>query len=63
MAQVEYYGEKWGDEEDEIDKAYIENGKIFLPHSCDEWTIGGIDQAEELIADLKELIKKLKELK
>ena len=49
-------------------KAYISNdgwgedspkGKICLPHSCDEWIIGGEKEARKLINDLEELIKKL----
>jgi hypothetical protein len=27
-------------------------GTIFLPHSCDEWVIGGTEQIKELILDL-----------
>ena len=35
--------------------------KIFLlPHSCESWIIGGKEEAEALIADLQELIKKKK---
>ena len=27
----------------------------YLPHSCDEWLIGTVEQVEELIADLHEV--------
>lgn len=30
-----------------------------LPHSCDEWVIGGPKEIDDLIADLTELKKKL----
>lgn len=29
----------------------------YLPHSCDEWVIGGREQIEILIADLQEALK------
>ncbi len=29
---------------------------IFLPHSCNEWIIGGAQQARELIKDLEAAI-------
>lgn len=35
-------------------------GKIVLPHSCDEWIIGGEKEARQLIEDLEKLIKELK---
>ena len=28
-------------------------GTIFLPHSCGEWVIGGIPEAEQLLEDLQ----------
>jgi len=31
---------------------------IYLPHSCDEWIIGGVEEAELMIEDLQEAIKK-----
>ena len=33
---------------------------IMLPHSCDEWWIGGKEDAQLLIEDLQNLIKQLK---
>ncbi len=33
--------------------------EIILPHSCDEWVIGGKEEAEQMIIDLREAIKKL----
>lgn len=36
--------------------AYL-RGEIYLPHSCDEWVIGTKEDAEQLIADLQELLK------
>jgi len=26
---------------------------VYLPHSCDEWVIGGIEQVKKLIVDLE----------
>lgn len=33
---------------------------FYLPHSCDEWVIGGIEEAGQLIEDLQLAIEKLK---
>lgn len=30
---------------------------LHLPHSCEEWVIGGREQAEQLIHDLQEKLK------
>lgn len=30
-----------------------------LPHSCDNWIIGGVEEAKQLIADLQAKIKEL----
>lgn len=29
---------------------------VALPHSCDQWKIGGPDQVRQLIADLSDLL-------
>ena len=29
---------------------------VYLPHSCDEWVIGGQEEIEALIGDLKEAL-------
>ena len=29
----------------------------FLPHSCDEWVIGGPNEVKQLIADLQYILK------
>ena len=34
---------------------------IQLPHSCDGWIIGGEKEATQMIEDLEEAIKKLKD--
>lgn len=31
----------------------------YLPHSCDEWVIGGKEEVEAMIADLQEILEKL----
>ena len=30
----------------------VKPGDVYLPHSCDEWVIGGKEQIEALIEDL-----------
>ncbi len=35
---------------------------IMLPHSCDEWIIGGADAARQLIEDLQALIPEMEEI-
>ena len=32
------------------------DGKAWLPHSCDEWVIGGREEVEALIKDLQALL-------
>ena len=46
-------------ENDGYDKSYRfrEKTVIQLPHSCDEWIIGGIEEARQMIIDLEEAIK------
>lgn len=34
---------------------------VMLPHSCDEWVIGGPKEIDNLIADLTKLKKELQE--
>jgi len=41
------------------DYKYANKKVIQLPHSCDEWVIGGKEEAEQMIEDLKEAITKL----
>ena len=33
-----------------------EYGEVYLPHSCDEWVIGGPEQVRALIADLETVL-------
>lgn len=32
-------------------------GSVYLPHSCDEWIIGGAGHVRALISDLQEVLK------
>lgn len=32
---------------------------VFLPHSCDEWIIGGPQEIKLLISDLQEALKRM----
>lgn len=51
-----------GHDEDGKPKMYIEDNNSWgqptfhLGHSCDEWTIGGTEQAKEFIAMLQKLV-------
>ena len=38
---------------------YKDKKVIALPHSCDDWIIGGKEEAEQMIKDLREAIGKL----
>ena len=49
-----------------IEKDYwAEDGRtsVVLPHSCDEWAIGGREEVRQLIADLEQLLEELPEEK
>ena len=52
--RVVYY-----DQRSDIDFTQEMPLKIVLPHSCEEWVIGGVKEAQDLIADLQRLIKEL----
>ena len=57
MSQVRFYGEGFASRVDpEKVVAYVSGREVLLPHSCDEWTIGGRKQAEQLIADLQTIL-------
>lgn len=52
----------WGSPEAEdhiCDGPYHIGLGAYLPHSCDEWEIGGREAIEALIADLQEALDKL----
>lgn len=36
--------------------------KVFLPHSCDEWIIGGRDNVAQMISDLQDLLNQFDRL-
>ena len=38
---------------------WLKRDVIYLPHSCDEWVIGGPAEARAMVADLNVLIGKL----
>ena len=50
-------------EDDGYEEAYRFHGKVVicLPHSCSEWIIGGTEEAEQMVEDLKEAINSYKE--
>lgn len=51
---------------DNIDHCHRLHGSTdraaYLPHSCDEWLIGGKEQIKDLIEDLQEALKKFVEV-
>lgn len=47
------FGSKYDDDYNVIGKV------IELPHSYDEWVIGGVEEAKMMIEDLQEAIEKL----
>lgn len=51
---------KDNDGEDRYDGFGLEKykGQAYLPHSCDEWIVGGRKEVEQLIEDLQELLTK-----
>jgi hypothetical protein len=60
--QAPLTGEKneWGNEKrDYSDDAQVIDGgwNFYLDHSCDEWVIGGIENAEKFSKDLIEAIE------
>ena len=38
---------------------YQSNGEFYLPHSCDEWVIGDLEDAKDFVKSLSELIEKV----
>jgi len=54
------YGKGMVKKAGENDGLMAEPGEFYLPHSCDEWVIGTREQAEQLIADLQELLSQEK---
>lgn len=32
---------------------------VYLPHSCDEWVVGGAENIKQMIIDLQEALKEL----
>lgn len=51
-----YIGRGWFDTDAQLTKV------IMLPHSCDEWVVGGVADAKQLIADMEVLISQLEKL-
>jgi len=41
------------------DGDWVEESVASLPHSCDEWVIGGVDEIDLLIEDLTSLLRSL----
>ncbi len=42
------------------DLELVPNGTVYLPHSCDEWIVGGKAEVVRLIEDLQALVPELK---
>lgn len=45
--------------EEGYDNGFLKAPLVYLPHSCDQWIIGGPDHARQLIADLEEAIMQM----
>lgn len=43
----------------DIRRDYPNQKAVFLPHSCNEWVIGGKEQIEAMISDLQAALKAL----
>lgn len=41
---------------------YVGKEQFYLPHSCDNWVIGGIEEAKLLLEELKSLIEQYESL-
>lgn len=42
------------------EKQKLPEGTIYLPHSCQEWVIGGVEQVEQMIEDLQSILLEIK---
>jgi hypothetical protein len=51
--------DKWCYDDSHNHNSNIPKGSVFLPHSCDEWLIGGPVQLRALIRDAKKILKQL----
>lgn len=40
----------------------VKGPALYLPHSCDEWVIGGEEEIKALIGDLNAALERIKEL-
>lgn len=43
----------------DILRDYPDQKAVFLPHSCDQWIIGGKDEIKAMIADLQAALEAL----
>lgn len=43
------------------DTGYGGEFEVFLPHSCDEWIIGSVEDFEQFLKDGEELLRKIKQ--
>jgi hypothetical protein len=41
---------------DELRSREVKKGEAYLPHSCDQWVIGGPEEVKLLISDLREFL-------
>lgn len=57
--QVEPNFDARADEEKE-ESYRVSPGAVFLPHSCQEWVIGGLEQVEAMLADLTRIRDELR---
>ena len=53
----------FGDAYDASNDYSEEKGCFFLPHSCDDWVIGGLEEAKQMVIDLAEKIIEIEKVK
>lgn len=47
------------DDSDDVSYKYYEKKIISLPHSCNDWVIGGVEEGQIMLNDLQNAIKVL----
>lgn len=52
---------EWGSEIDTTTEDYDAIEGAYLPHSCEKWVIGGVENIQAMIDDLKAILEARKE--
>ena len=60
--EVEFAAEMYDSRETNDDGMYLKAiSAVYLPHSCDEWVIGGKKEIQDLIDDLIKILKSIEQ--